>query len=150
MDEQRELRSRVVLVFDELEPTPEALRYSLELAQRLHLSVVLLMLPCDDAVDRLSIVPGRPGGLEATAEEVLAPCVLLARTAGVAVEAVLRTGDPSSELMKYLAETRPIHTIVWGGDQEAVRRHDRAQRSHWFVRMRDRVELPVVVPTLKP
>jgi len=150
VDVQPSMQPRVVLVFDELQPRPEALQYSMELARRMRCTLVLLMLLPHDWVEAPRSVSGTAIAQPAPVDELFAPTVEAGRTAGLEVEALLRTGDPSSELLKYLAETRPIRTIVWGGRREAVERRERGRRPHWFVRMRSRVEAPVVVPTLKP
>jgi hypothetical protein len=144
------MQPRVVLVFDEPEPRPEALQYSMELARRMRCTLVLLMLLPHDAMDGSRRAVGSTVGMQTPSDKLFAPAVEAGREAGLEVEALLKTGDPSSELLKYLAETRPIRTIVWGGRREAVERRDRGRRPHWFVRMRSRVEAPVVVPALKP
>jgi nucleotide-binding universal stress UspA family protein len=149
VDGPREMQTRIMLVFDALAPTHEALRYSVELAQRMRARLVLLMLLTDDVANRVREGSGPSDRFEDEVEELLAACVEPARKAEVPVEWELRIGDPSSELMKFLAETRPVHSIVWGGDGEAVRRRERLSKGHWFARMRDRVELPVVVPVPK-
>lgn len=149
VDGPREMQTRIMLLFDDHAPTHEALQYSVELAHRMGSTLVLLMLLADDVADRMRAGRGPSDRLEDEVEDCFAPCVERARAAGVSVENELRVGDPSSELMKFLAETRPVHTIVWGGDGDAVRRKARTARRHWFARMRDRVELPVVVPMPK-
>jgi nucleotide-binding universal stress UspA family protein len=149
MDEPPQMQKRVMLVFDDLAPTREALQYSVELAHRMGSTLVLLMLLADDVANRIRTGRGPSDWLEDDIADSFASCVERARAAEVPVENELRVGDPSSELMKFLAETRPVHTIVWGGDGEAVRRKARTARRHWFARMRDRVELPIVVPMAK-
>jgi nucleotide-binding universal stress UspA family protein len=143
------MQQRIMLVYDELAPTREALQYSVELARRMGSTLVLLMLLADGDAGRILAGRDLSDRIEGAAEDSFAPCVERARAAEVPVENELRVGDPSSELMKFLAETRPVHTIVWGGDGEAVRRKARTARRHWFARMRDRVELPIVVPMPK-
>ncbi len=137
-----------MLVFDDVAPTREAIRYSVELAHRMGSSLVLLMLLADGVADRArkarAAEPGRPAD---EIESRFGACIELAGAAEVPVEIEIKIGDPSSELIKFLAEARRVHTIVWGGDGDAVRRKSRTGKGgHWFARMRDRVELPVVVP----
>lgn len=143
------MQTRVMLVFDDLAPTHEALVYSVELAHRMGSTLVLLMLLSEDVMHRTSVGRGDSGRLGDDVEGSFAACVARARVVEVPVENELRIGDPSSEFMKFLAETRPVHTIVWGGDGKAVRRTARTAKVHWFARMRDRVDLPVVVPMPK-
>ena len=72
-----------------------------------------------------------------------------ARAAGVSVQAVVKTGDPSSELVKFLAASGSFQTIVWGGEQELARASVRGRKPHWLRKMKDVVECPVVVPSRK-
>ena len=143
------MQKRVMLVFDDLSPTHEALKHSVELAHRLGCTLVLLMLLADDVAERTRSECGDSRSLEAEVESRLAACVERARASEVPVEKELRVGDPKSELIKFLAGAHAVHTIVWGGDGESVRRKSRSVKGHWFARMRDGVELPVVVPLPK-
>ena len=70
---------------------------------------------------------------------------------GSGIEAVgaLRQGDPSSELLKYLAEYEPFQAVVWGGNEEFLRHSRTPIRSHWLERVREQLDCPLVVPSLK-
>jgi hypothetical protein len=141
------MKTTVVFLFDRLRARDEALKYAVGLAGRMESTLVLLVLlrleesGSNDASDIES--------LETSVAMAFEPHLKTTQSAGVPVEHVIRVGDPSSELMKYLAETRMIHTIVWGGEQATLSHRTQKGRPHWLVRIRDRVNVPVVVPVLK-
>jgi hypothetical protein len=141
-------RMKVVLLFDDMHARTEAIQYAVELSSRMDSALVLLMLLDLDADGSSSVDENEY--LRAIVEQAFAPHVRMARSAGVAVEPVLRIGNPYSELMKYLAETRMVHTIVWAGDLAVLSQRHRRESPHWLARMREAVEFPVVVPSLKP
>jgi hypothetical protein len=139
------MKRTVVTLFDGCEARAEAVAYAVELAARLDSTLVLLMLVGhDDRADDCTET------FAARARAAIAPHLRTAESAGVRVEAVLRVGDPYSELMKYLAQSHADATIVWGGEKAALRPGRRGQRPHWLMRARDSVDLPVVVPSPRP
>lgn len=143
-----ELMTKVVLLFDDLRARPEALQYAVEFAARMDSVLVLLVLLCLEAV-----APAADNGsqlLEETVEAAITPHLKAARAAGLTIEVVLRLGDQYSEMMKYLAETRTIQSIVWGGDETVLKSKTRRNKPHWLVRMRESIDCPVVIPVLKP
>ncbi len=138
---------KVVLLFDHLHARTEAIRYGVEFSARMESVLVLLMLLHLDGEGAGSNQGN--GHLSASVEQAFAPHVAMARRAGVPVELILRVGDPFSEFMKYLAETRTVHTIVWAGDRKVLHQKQRGESPHWLVRIRDAVDLPVVSPSRK-
>jgi len=136
----------VVVLFDQMEARPEAVQYAAELSTRVESALVLLMLL---RLDERTPPFADAGALEASIEAAFAPHVKKARGFGVPIEALLRIGDPYSELTKYLAETRTVHTIVWAGDRAVLSQKHRKEQPHWLARIRDTVDIPVVVPSLK-
>jgi len=67
----------------------------------------------------------------------------------VSTQIIVRIGDPQSELMKFLAESSAIQTIVWGGRPDLVDSGARQKQPHWLVKTKGLVECPIVVPSLK-
>lgn len=138
----------VVVLFECLEARSEAIQYAVELSARIGSALVLLVLL------RLEAAGVRRAhgaeGVEESVAEAFAPHLRRARNLGVPVEALLRVGDPYSELTKYLAETRTVHTIVWAGDRAALIQKPRKEQLHWLARIRDTVDIPVVIPSLRP
>ena len=83
------------------------------------------------------------------AEIVFKDCIEKIRGFGVETRGAVRQGDPSSELLKYLAKHQPFQAVVWGGNETFVRRKRTPVRTHWLERIRDQLDCTLVVPSLK-
>jgi hypothetical protein len=129
-----------MLLLDTFAVRRESVQYAIELAKRTNSDLVLLVL--------LS-VEEPPAEHLTRLKKTLNSNVESAHVAGVSAEAVVKRGDPSSELVKFLAASGSIQTIVWGGQQELVHATARGKEPHWLVKMKDVVECPVVVPSRK-
>jgi len=135
---------RTMLLSDSHAVRPEAAQYAIELAKRTSLDLVfLVLLPaveeglCESGVESPDVLT------------TLTLHVERARAAGVSAEAVVKIGDPSSELVKFLAASGPFQTIVWGGRQASPQASAGGRRTHWLAKMKDVLECPVVVPSKK-
>jgi nucleotide-binding universal stress UspA family protein len=136
------MAGKVMVLADSLSMREEAVQYSIELAKRMDYSLTLLvLLPLD------SEEAAHARDLETHAREALGWPVDSARRAGVQVEVEIRLGDPSSELMKFLASSRSVQTIVWGGTPGLG--NLKRRKGHWLFRMKDMLEYPVVIPSIK-
>jgi hypothetical protein len=139
---------RTILLSDSQTVRPEAAQYAIEFAKRTNPDLVFLVLLSADEGD-VSEIRGKSAEQLAGLERTLASQVERARAAGVSAEAVVKTGDPCSELVKFLAASGPFQTIVWGGRQEVPQAGARGPRPHWLAKIKDIVECPVVVPSRK-
>jgi hypothetical protein len=137
-----------MLLFDSFAVRGEAVQYAIELAKRTNTGLVVLALLSADE-DDLSDAGGELPAKLSRFEESLIGHMESAQAAGISAEAVVKTGDPSSELVKYLAASGSLQTIVWGGQQELVREGVRGKKPHWLTKMKDVVECPVVIPSKK-
>jgi len=79
----------------------------------------------------------------------LKECLEKARGYGLEAESALRQGDPPSELLKFLAESRSYQTVVWGGNEVFLRGGRVPVRGHWLARIREELNGALVVPSLK-
>ena len=131
-----------MLLFDSLSVREEAVEYSIELAKRMDYSLILLILL---ALDSEEVAYAKD--FELRAKEALQGPMKSARQAGVHAEAEVKVGNPGSELMKFLAGSRSIYTIVWGGPRKTG--DPRLNKAHWLNKMKDVLECPVVVPSRK-
>jgi hypothetical protein len=139
---------RTMLLSDSLTVRGDAVAYAIELAKRTNTDLVLLVLLSVD--DHGLSYNGHQFAEQLTRlEKALLEHVAQARAAGVSGEAIVKTGDRSSELVKFLAVSGSFQTIVWGGHRELADTSARGKRSHWLMKMKDTVECPVVVPSTK-
>jgi hypothetical protein len=137
-----------MLLFDSLAVRGEAVAYAIELAKRTKTDLVLLVLLAAEDCD---LSEGREPLAEQLTllEKTLVAHIKRARAAGVSAEAVVKTGDRVSELVKFLAASRSFQTIVWGGHRELADASVQRKRAHWLMKIKDTVECPVVVPSAK-
>ncbi|MFW6080889.1 MAG: universal stress protein [Desulfosalsimonas sp.] len=136
------MKGKIMVIFDSLQIRKEALQYAIELAKRTDCSVMSLVL-LDPSEQKIAGPETYEIRSRQTVHELTAPV----REAGLLGEAEIRTGNPSSELMKFLADCRSPRAIVWGGVSGVD--GSRRQRDHWLGRVKDRLGCPVVVPALK-
>ncbi|MFO8058222.1 MAG: universal stress protein [bacterium] len=136
------MAGKVMVILDSFSMAGEAVQYSIELARRMDYSLlVLILLPLDS--EELKSAKD----IEKRAQDALRPHISFARDAGVETEAEVRIGDPSSELMKFLAGARSVHTIVWGGKSDISRAG--RKKAHWLLKIKHMLECPVVIPSTK-
>jgi len=136
------MSGKIMVLFDCLSIREEPVQYSIELAKRMDCSLSVLVLLSLDSEEVLEA-----DDLETRADRALQGALDSARRAGVEVEAEVRAGSPSSELMKFLAGARSVRTVVWGGAPSCG--DPMPDKSHWLSRMKDMLSCPVVVPSRK-
>jgi hypothetical protein len=144
------MTARVLVLTDTLSVRAEAVAYAVELAARTASSVVVLILVSLEEAAGASRDAAWTTRAEAKIREALNPHVDAGRKVGVSLEALLRFGVPSSELMKFLAESNTVRTIVWGGESGLTANTTRNKKSHWLAQIRDTLEQSVVIPTSRP
>jgi len=135
------VQRRIMLLLDNLVIRREIFSYAIDLALRMESSLYLLVL--------LYVTPKTLKADCQEAERVLNDFLEKSRQQNVEVHGTIRQGDPASELLKYLAESRPFQAIIWGGKEQLLRNKSTPVRTHWLEQIRKRLECPVVVPTLK-
>lgn len=135
----------ILVLFDSLSIRAEAVQYSVELAKRTDCELVILMLLsagiADEAIESDGISSGIQDEMFRQAEEV--------EKAGIAARVLVRTGDPQSEVMKFLAGSTATTAIVWGGRPDLVDQKGHQDKSHWLVQAKGMLEFPVVIPSMK-
>ena len=134
------MSSKALVLFDSMYVREEVVQYSIELAKRMDYALVILILLALDSEDAKYA-----NDFEMRARETLEGPMMSAGQADIPVEAEIRMGDPASELMKFLAGSRSVDTIIWGGIRDV-----RLNKGHWLTRMKDMLDCPVVVPSRKP
>jgi hypothetical protein len=149
----KDVPRKILILLDSPMVRSEVTTYSVELARRMGAMIHLLMLLRWEAAPPSGTSPTEMGseGEEARkeAELVVKDCIAEIRGCGVETQGAVQQGDPSSELLKYLAEHQPFHAVVWGGNEKFLRRRRTPVRTHWLERIRDQLDCALVVPSLK-
>lgn len=144
---------KILILLDSPRVRSEVTTYSVELARRMGAGLHLLMLLRWEACPPKGRSSGKTGSEEGQArkeaEVAVRECMDAIRDCGVETEGTVRQGDPSSELLKYLAEHQPFQAVVWGGNEAFLRGRRTPVRTHWLERMRDQLDCTLVVPSLK-
>jgi hypothetical protein len=140
------MTSKILILLDGICIRNEVIEYSLELAKRMESSLILLLLLAygTDMIANLEVE--NPGDLSTTIKDKMLNYMKRIHTEGIHVEAEARIGDPSSELLKFLAEIGSIETIVWGGQNDVGTNKEKQKKSHWLVKIRSLVKCPIVFP----
>jgi hypothetical protein len=124
------MQGKVLLLIDTLRVRAEPLTYALELAARKDSSVAVLIIVSLEEAAKATSVGELLAYAESAINEALRPHLDAAWKAGVSLDAVLRLGAPSSELMKSLAESSKVRTVVCGGEPSLTAGTARSRRSH--------------------
>ena len=133
-----------MVLFDSEYACSRALQYSIGLAKRTDAALVLLViLPFEVSVNI-------PNGIESViklgvqVKDTLKRHVDTIQNLDIPAEAAVRIGNPRSELVKFLAESGRVQTIVWGGQPDPIKRN-----AYWLADIKDIVNCAVVVPFMK-
>jgi hypothetical protein len=139
----------ILVLFDSLSIRSEAVQYSIELAKRTDCELIILMLLSAEIDDSAPMPRKFPSEAHLEVQDALFVQAEEVENAGVAVRAVVRTGDPHSELMKFLAGSTATQTIIWGGRSDLMDQKGQQKKSHWLVKTKGLLEIPVVIPSMK-
>ena len=135
------LQRRILLLLDSLEIRKEVLSYSVDLARRLEAALYVLFL-----------LYSKQKGQKASdheAKQALESLCTQEKCTQIEVYGTVRQGDPVSELLKYLAESRPFQAIIWGGNEQLLGNRSTPVKTHWLEQIRKKLECPLVVPSQK-
>lgn len=137
---------KILILLDEITVRHEVIEYSLELAKRMESSLILLLLLAYGTDEVSKIENGLSKDFNETIKDKILSYMEKIHIEGINVEAEVRIGDPSSELLKFLAETGTIETIVWGGQNNIGNKKEMHRKSHWLHKIRSLVKCPIVFP----
>lgn len=140
------MTAKILILLDTVNVRNEVIEYSLELAKRMNASVILLWLLTYGTEETARMERKHPDDFNKYINDEMITHMKKIHTQGVNVEAELRLGNPSSELMKFLAEIGPVETIVWGGESDVFSRKGMNKKSHWLMKIKNLVKCPVVFP----
>ena len=140
------MTSTILILLDEISVRQEVIEYSLELAKRMESSLILLLLLAYGTDEIAKIENGNTKDFNTAIKDKILSYMEKIHTEGIKVEAEVRVGDPSSELLKFLAKIGSIETIVWGGKNNVSNTKETHKKSHWLHKIRSLVKCPIVFP----
>jgi len=144
---------KILILLDSPRVRGEVKTYSVELARRMGARIYLLMLLRWEGSPAIGPSSSSAHSDQERAcergELVMKACLDEFRGLGLEAVGTVRQGDPSSELLKFLAENKPFQAVVWGGNEAFLRRRRTPVRTHWLERMREQLDCTLVVPSLK-
>ena len=138
-----------MVICEPLSLREEAVQYSIELAKRMETGLVFLMILPLTKSEFTTRVPNAPllenDELEDQIKRELTTAMDQAQKAGLKAEAVVKMGEPASELMKFLAQQGSFQAIVWGGKD--IPRHKKSlHKDHWLAKIQEELECPLLIP----
>ena len=135
----------ILLIFENKQVLPEALVYTREFALRIDAKVTFLMIIPMSFAGRTLLGSKRDTirNIEIRVGKLLAECLQSFIQHGIEVNSALKIGDPSQELMKFLADRSPFQSIVWGSGRDLPDKGRGAQR-HWMSSVVGSLECPLL------
>jgi len=124
----------ILVLFEDCKIREESVLYSIELARRLKMPILLLMLVTD-------------ASMASCPEEVLVKKLLEPiQRARIKVSKDIRYGDKATELLKYLAVHSGLAVIVWGSDEKMVGKLGSGKPHHWLGKLTGMLPCSIVSP----
>jgi hypothetical protein len=123
----------ILLLFEDGDIREESLLYSIELARRMDHALLIVML-----VERAG------DEMQAAWKERFNAIFERCRPADLLYQGEIRCGDKVSELLKCLARTTTISTVVWGSDERVLTRQGERRAKHWLTKVRMEFQCPIV------
>ena len=123
----------ILLLFEDGDIREESLHYSIELARRTGCALRVMML-LDTAGNEMEEVWRK------RFNDIFERC----RTTDLPYQGEIRCGDKASELLKFLALTSMVSTVVWGSDENVLTGQGERKSRHWFAKVRTEFQCPIV------
>lgn len=132
---------RILVVLENEVICPQALEYALEFAQRMDAEVTFLMLVEMAFLDTTWLGSKRSAisEVDQRSAELLSWLSSEFLRDGISTSAALRVGDPSQELLKFMAERPPFQVVIWGSGEDL----SGGRRGHWLAKAAGSLECPV-------
>lgn len=138
----------LLVLFEDEQVFPEALRYAREFAMRIDARVTFLML-----VSMTFAGSGLLGAkrnalkkVEARAGRLLAEFSQPFIQGRIETGSALKIGDPAQELLKFLADRPPFQAIIWGSGED-LPFLGKGGKGHWLRRVTSSLECPLLTIT---
>lgn len=141
----------VLLLFEDMDIKIEVIDYAIKLIKRIDMNIkVLLLLKLDFMI--------RNGGkedliriqeLKTKGEHALAPYIDICKHQNIHIRSTVMVGDPASELLKFIAQHRTLHSVIWGGEHEIFSLTKWRLQNHWMAQIKDKLGCPLIIPPRK-
>ncbi len=138
----------LLIIFENNQVFSEALTYAREYAMRTQARVTFLMLVAMSFSTRDFMGAKRSAlqKIEAMAGKVLAELTETFIQKGIETGSALRIGDPSQELLKFLADRPSFQAIVWGSGEDLPTACKKTGK-HWLCNLAENLECPLLTVT---
>ena len=125
---------KILFLCEDCNIRKESVLYSIELARRLQMPILLLMLVSDALQSSCSD--------DVLVKELMEPI----QRARIRVSKDIRYGDKAAELLKYLAVHSGLAVIVWGSDERMVGNLGTGKTYHWLNKLKETLPCSIVSP----
>lgn len=125
---------KILFLCEDCNIREESVLYSIELARRLQMPILLLMLVSDPLH---AFCPD-----DVLVKELMEPI----QQARIQVSKDIRYGDKATELLKYLAVHSGLAVIVWGSDERMVGNLGTGKPYHWLNKLKGTLPCSIVSP----
>lgn len=138
----------LLVIFENEQVFPDALRYAREFAVRIDARVTFLMLVSMTFAGSslLGVKRNALRKIEASAGRLLAEFSETFIRSGLETSSALKIGDPAQELLKFLADRTPFQAIVWGSGED-LPLAGKGARGHWLQKVTGSLECPLLTIT---
>lgn len=142
------MKNEMLMVFEDEQVYPEALIYAREYALRTDATVNFLMIVAMSfsTLEALGAKRNTLHKIEARVGKLLAELTETFIQKGLEVSSALKIGDPSQELLKFLADRPSFQAIVWGSGQDFPAT-GKNRTKHWLQNLAGNLECPLLTVT---
>ncbi|WP_022663584.1 universal stress protein [Desulfospira joergensenii] len=139
------MKNEVLVIFENEKVYPGALIYAREYALRTDAKVTFLMLVAMSFSTQDGIGAKRNAlhKIEARVGKRLAELTETFIQKGLETSSALKIGDPSQELLKFLADRPSFQAIVWGSGQD-FSTSGKSRGRHWLKNLSSGLECPLL------
>lgn len=144
------MNHELLIIFENDQVFPGALTYAREYALRTDARVTFLMLVAMSfsSLDVLGAKRNALQKIEAKTGKLLAELTETFIQKGLETSSALRIGDPSQELLKFLADRPSFQAVVWGSGEDLPFAGRRTGK-HWLCSLSENLECPLLTLTTR-
>ncbi len=139
------MKSNVLIIFENEKVYPGALIYAREYALRTDTKVTFLMLVSMSfsIPETIRVKRNELQKIELRVGKLLAELTESFIQKGLEVSSALKIGDPSQELLKFLADHSSFQSIIWGSGQDFIS-SSKIKGKHWLQNLAGNLECPLL------